>query len=82
MRVSPNKAGKKITYFLEVYASGRWTNIDAGNVKLSPKSTAAVGYGFGDTSVIAKRFRIRAQYERDTQNVGAYGHWSYFTVTS
>lgn len=80
--VSPNHAGQKVYFDLQVFVGGRWRLALSFGVRLSSKSKAVVIFIYRDRSVINVPTRAHVRFNNDADHLGRTSPWAYFKVTA
>ena len=78
--VSPNHAGKKVSFVLQLFASGRWQTATTVDGRLGPKSTRVEIFVYKNASIVGLPTRVRVRFGGDADHLGRTSKWSYFKV--
>lgn len=79
--VTPNHAGRRVTFELSVFAGGRWHTVLNARARLGRKSKATIHLRYRSSAVIGSRTRLRAVFPADHDHLAGKSPWSYFKVT-
>ena len=79
--VSPNKAGQRILFYLQMRRSGHWRTVYDFHARLGSRSRITEILIYGSSGVIGIPTRVHAIFQGDDQNARATSKWAYFEVT-
>ena len=82
MSVAPGHAGEHVRLRLAFHSASGWVVVGRQAVKLNAHSTARIVLRYANRAIIGQRFRLQAQFRRDTANAGNTTAWAYFRVTA
>jgi hypothetical protein len=80
VKVSPNHAGKLVTFVLQLYASGAWRTALTVGGRLGPRSTRVEIFIYRNASVVGLPTRVHVRFGGDADHLGRTSPWSYFKV--
>jgi hypothetical protein len=80
--VAPGHAGETVRFRLAFHSASGWVVVGRQAVKLNAHSTARVVLRYANRAIIGQRFRLQAQFRRDTANAGDTTAWAYVRVTA
>jgi hypothetical protein len=80
--VSPNHAGARVSFALQVWRGYRWVAADSATFRLGVSSRAKALLFYSRRGAIGARFRVRASFAGDARNLGSQSAWSYYRITA
>jgi hypothetical protein len=82
VKVSPNHRGKKVSFELQLYASGAWRTALTVGGRLGPKSTRIELFIYRNASIVGLPTRVHVRFGGDADHIGRTSNWSYFKVVA
>jgi len=79
--VTPNHAGRLLTFQLQIHTASGWRTIASARFKLNSRSIATARWVYGSSSIIGHRLRARVVFPADADHGGDVSPWRYLEIT-
>ncbi|MDX6548287.1 MAG: hypothetical protein QOG33_1837 [Gaiellales bacterium] len=79
--VTPNHAGRLLTFQLQIHTASGWRTIASARFKLNSRSIATARWVYGSSSIIGHQLRARVVFPADADHGGDVSPWRYLEIT-